>query len=492
MIVRFGAVGSVLACLIVCCGVGMGSADAEVWSRPVKIGPDWLVGISCPTTRLCVAVEAAGGIVYSTHPSPQASAWHRVVVDNTPGPGDAPPVFRGVSCPTNRFCAAVNSLGNVAVSQDPGGTASGGSPSWSLTQIDDSGPTPNYPYGSLSDIACPSADACVATAADGDVITSSDPTGGSGAWTATHIESDAAYESCTAEGPDCQAALLNVSCASVALCEASDEAGFVFKSDDPADGASWKQVQQDYGDGGGDAFTGLACPAITLCVGATEDGLAASWDPSVQAKPYDQQSRNVNLGGSPWGAWCSSARLCFVAIGHRTFESTNAGSSHPRWSPDRTPSNFSGIACPTPKICFAVDHAGSVLVGTPTPSGSVVRAALNRLLESAAVSGVIKAIMHGHSRLISASFPAPGRFTVRVTATVPATRGHRALTVVLGKATATLNQAGRSEIHLVGARTARGRRRLSGTVRIREHATFTPDEHTATSRTRSFLITARG
>ena len=63
---------------------------------------DFALGLSCASTRLCVAVDDAGNVLTSSDPA-DGPAWHSAAVD----PGHQ---LRGVSCPSTRFCVVVAML----------------------------------------------------------------------------------------------------------------------------------------------------------------------------------------------------------------------------------------------------------------------------------------------------------------------------------------------------------------------------------------------
>jgi hypothetical protein len=71
---------------------------------------------------------------------------------------DARNSFSGVSCPTSTFCVAVDNVGNVITSSNP----TGGKADWKVTKVDGR----NYLYG----VSCPSTTFCVAIDGIGNVI----------------------------------------------------------------------------------------------------------------------------------------------------------------------------------------------------------------------------------------------------------------------------------------------------------------------------------
>ena len=82
----------------------------------------------------------------------------------------------GVSCATASLCVAVDDAGNVVTSTDP----TGGAAKWTAANVDGS--------NSLRDVSCPSTSLCVAVDNVGNVVTATDPTGGSAAWTAASVD----------------------------------------------------------------------------------------------------------------------------------------------------------------------------------------------------------------------------------------------------------------------------------------------------------------
>lgn len=131
------------------------------WTRAARIDRNPLTGVSCPTTRLCVAVDANGGVLTSTKPTAGARAWSLPArVDTAAGPDGGPAGLLGVSCPTASLCVAVDgaSPGDVVSTTSP----AGGAKTWKVTKIG----------GTLTSISCASAGLCVAAGSQHYVSTS--------------------------------------------------------------------------------------------------------------------------------------------------------------------------------------------------------------------------------------------------------------------------------------------------------------------------------
>jgi len=109
-----------------------------------------LTGISCPTTGFCVAVDNHGDVIFSKKPSGGAKYWSKPVqVDTTAAAGGGPAGFAGISCPSTKLCVAVDNAGQV----DTSATPTAGASSWTLAAV--SGKP------SLTSVSCPSTTLCV-------------------------------------------------------------------------------------------------------------------------------------------------------------------------------------------------------------------------------------------------------------------------------------------------------------------------------------------
>ncbi len=170
-------------------------------------------GVSCGTPSLCVAVARGGRVFVSTNPTGGVSAWTDI---GTPGgPGD----LEGVSCVSTLLCATGNLTGNMITSTDPAGGRGG----WS--EADGGGSV------QITGVSCPTATRCVAVDDNGSVLTSTDPVGGSGSW---HFENLVPFEPTEErEFQPPRNALFGASCASVTLCALVGIDGRIFTATDP-------------------------------------------------------------------------------------------------------------------------------------------------------------------------------------------------------------------------------------------------------------------
>ena len=107
-------------------------ALASPWTTAQLPGPAakvFLLGVSCPSQGLCVAVGTNNLIASSTDPTGGSSAWHVVYAGEGPWPKTEnwPPItsrarqIQSVSCPSASLCVAVTDQGNIYSSTNPTG-----------------------------------------------------------------------------------------------------------------------------------------------------------------------------------------------------------------------------------------------------------------------------------------------------------------------------------------------------------------------------------
>jgi hypothetical protein len=146
-------------------------------------------------------------------PSPVLAWTSTGPIDSTPPLGDGTH-FQSVACPSATLCVAVDADGNVLTSTNP----TGGSSTWQRSLVD--------PGTWFASISCPSASLCVAGDGDGNLVVSSDPTGGVDAWSKDSVTPGAVIDAIT--------------CPTTSFCVAGNQAGQVITSNDPTGGmASW-------------------------------------------------------------------------------------------------------------------------------------------------------------------------------------------------------------------------------------------------------------
>jgi hypothetical protein len=247
----------------------------------------------------------------------------------------------GVSCPSTGLCVAVDSIGDVVTSTAP----AAGAGAWHKAHADN-----NW----LNAVSCVSTALCVAVDAGGNVVTSTDPTGGVGAWTVTHI----------AEG-----ALEGISCPSRSLCVAIGGTGNIFTSTDPTGGAeAWTVAHV------GDSYlSGVSCPSETLCVLVDGGDVVTSNDPTGGAAAWT--ATYVGAGGS---ISCPSAELCVMVGGLGSIvTSINPTGGSSAWTEAYVEglNHLDGVSCAPEGFCVATSYdgngsAGNVIVSTDPAGGA--------------------------------------------------------------------------------------------------------------------------
>jgi hypothetical protein len=332
-------------------------ASASTWSAlrlPGSAGKVFLLGASCPSSSFCVAVGTNNLIASSTNPGGGAAAWDVVYAgegpwDNTdswPTPEISGRQIQAVSCPSRSLCAAVTDQGNIYSSTQPTGPAS----AWKVTQIDGNGRNTH-----LEGVSCPTASLCVAVTGgrndSGRVLTSTDPTGGPGAWQQTQLD----------ETLDLRA----VSCGSPTLCVAVGDEGRIVYSTNPRGGAAaWDVIGAPAGPG---SLRAISCVLAALCVSGNKSGnLLSSSHPAAGLSSW----KEVAGGGSVQitGVSCPSASQCLVVDNNGdVITSTNPTGGAGAWTFDNLlpfteaeGNALFGASCPSSTLCVLTGARGQI------------------------------------------------------------------------------------------------------------------------------------
>jgi hypothetical protein len=300
------------------------------WSGAFTADPaGQLDRISCASSSLCVAVDDAGNVVWSTNPDDGEGVWKV-----TPVAGEERATSGGISCSTEPVCVAVGA-GQMLVSGDP----TGGSAAWRVEALD-AGHT-------LTGVSCVTSSLCVAVDERGDLLSSTEPASGAASWKVADI--------------DGEVPLTDISCASASLCVALDANGNVLVSTEPSGGsATWKSAHV-----GGDAQH-ISCISTPLCVATGSNEAISSSDPTGGAGAW-QTASVPEVGG---GIACGTPSLCVAFSGP-----TNAGitasadpaAGAPSWmtSEGVGARKLSALSCASSSLCVAAE-GGLVLLGTAT------------------------------------------------------------------------------------------------------------------------------
>jgi hypothetical protein len=355
-----------------------GAADSAAagWSEtrlPGPAGELFLLNVSCPTASFCVASGSQNLIASSTDPTGGPGAWNVVYAgegryDTSAGPSvPANGLVQGISCPSSRLCVAVTNQGDIYATTDPTGPAS----AWSVSE-----PKPSGRNIHLYGISCPTESLCVAVSGrrvnTGKVFTSTDPTGGVGAWQETDL----------GEGFDLRA----VSCGSARLCVAAGADGEILASTDPTGGpGAWTDVGAPGGPAG---LQAIDCVAGACLAGDAGGDLLAA------AEPAELSSWHAAPGGGSvriTGAACASPSACLAVDDNgRLIVSTDPTGADPDWTgaevrpfgayEERTGTGerngLFGASCPAIDLCALVGSGGAILTSTEpfAPPGAVTTA----------------------------------------------------------------------------------------------------------------------
>jgi hypothetical protein len=278
------------------------------------------------------------------------AAWR---ITGGPMPGAAnypmPLPIDALSCPSVSLCLAGDAAGNILSSTNP----AGGSTAWSIAPV--------LPAQGISGLSCPSISLCVAVGRGaGGVLTSTTPAGGAPGWTSAT--------------PDQRSNFDAISCPSVSLCvalgnQASGRGATVLTSTDPTGGAgSWISAPLARSD----LYVGaVSCPSVSLCVATTNNGdVLVSHDPTGGAGAWTNAT--IDPGGWLTEISCPSESLCVAGgqTGH-VFTSTDPTAGNSAWtkialSPGTNA--VTAVSCPSVSLCLAGDGNGNIF-STTDPTG---------------------------------------------------------------------------------------------------------------------------
>lgn len=370
---RLAAVAVVCAMLgAIAVSAGAGSAVAADWQLQADLkGEDNrphipLLGISCPSVKMCVAVGELNMIASSTNPTGGPSTWsvarptgeaetdcHDHWIPSCRDPNDRR--IRGVSCPSVSFCVAVTGEGYVYSSTNPTGSAD----DWQVADVDGDDRDTH-----LQGVSCPTVSLCVAVSGErqtsGKVLTSTNPTGGAAAWTVTQLD----------ESLDLRA----VSCGTPTLCVAVAQEGRLLVSTNPTGGASaWTELGTPGGSGN---LQAISCVAAVLCVAGNSGGnLLTSTNPTALSS-WGEANGGVSVQVTDVS--CLPTRQC-VAVDNNgdVLTSNDPTKGRGSWSVTRLipyeqpasehelPLNgLFGVSCVSTSFCAMVAIDGKVFTNT--------------------------------------------------------------------------------------------------------------------------------
>ncbi len=426
---------SALVSMLAALGVVAPAASALSWSGPTavaRLAPyiDYgsLTSVSCPSTRLCVAVDSFGNVVTST--SPSTAAWTTakvlsgqltIVPDRT-----STRAFLALACPSADECIAVDNHGDLVTSQDP----TGGTAAWRVRR-------PAAFRGTHAGfLSCPSIKFCAAALDSGRIAISTNPLGGSRTWSRLRLtrgEFHPAAISCpsrrlcivsgwSASGTTTatyaiapnpagsavrvrrlqspRSGVAKLSCPSLGLCVGLDgNGGVVFVKRPGAIGARWRTTSAHFAADYAVTADSIECQSVRLCVAGVftprdqleivtstrPTGGAAAWRPVKLATPP------AALASSLASMSCPSRALCVAVDNHgEAFSSTSPSARSRAW----TVAGIDGgnplraVSCGSPSVCVAVadDVTEPLLAATTAPTGPADAWAVSRALGGNAIA----------------------------------------------------------------------------------------------------------
>jgi hypothetical protein len=288
-----------------------------------------------------------------------------------------------VSCPLEALCVAVDEAGHVLTTTNP----TVATPAWTSTLVDSG--------QGLSAVSCAGGSLCVAVDRKGNALESANPTAGSLAWSSKAI--DAGRE------------LTGVSCPTTSFCVAVDAAGNALVSNEPDHGSWHPAVDID----GNDRLNSVSCSSESLCVAVdTAGGVVASGEPAAGAGVWHRRLLDPAFGLT--AVSCGSGGACVtVDASGDVLASGGPITATPTWSDTEIDPGgaLTAVSCAPLGQCFAVDGAGHALASeAPTlasPIWSLASPDVDALAGISCSAGSFCLALDTAGRSLSALLPSP-------------------------------------------------------------------------------------
>jgi hypothetical protein len=313
-----------------------------------------------PDVRTFLSIIATAFLLLVLAPAASASEWQ---ADQFPEQGNGIGVFLGVDCPSPSLCVAVGSNDAIASSSDP----SGGIGAWRIGHLQEPGSygdSPVAPPGveallpgaQIRGVSCPSVSFCVAATRLGGIFTTTNPDGGVAAWSGFHLQEG---------GP--RVHMYGVSCPSASLCVAVALGGKIITSTDPAGGPSaWTTAQLPEPL----ELQSVSCSSPSLCVAVGEEGeMVTSTNPTGGAGAWSVV-REPRFG-MMMGVSCPESSFCVTGNADTVLSATNPAGGAAAWKQAAgvTPLQLTAFDCVNASACAAVNNNFDVIAST-NPGGS--------------------------------------------------------------------------------------------------------------------------
>jgi hypothetical protein len=317
-----------------------GASAALNWSGRAKLGSSELLSIQCPSSGVCLAGGTHGELFTSTNPGGGESSWKKVVL-----PGSQDLDVTGIACLSDHSCTVVGSnrrgSGFIAQSSSP----AGGADKWTVYGVN----------AAIVSVACPDDKLCVGIANGGKVVTWSDLTKSPPQITTI----------------DPQRNIRTVTCTSASFCIAGDFEGEVLWSSNPTGGAdAWQIVRIDFQGG----ITQISCPTSKFCVAADDSGhVIRSSNPTGTRDDWNPAGGHIDGNNRISSIACPSTGFC-AAVDEKglAFTSTNLTAEFWKWSATgvAAPNPLGAISCPSVDFCATSERdRPGVYVATKAAGG---------------------------------------------------------------------------------------------------------------------------
>jgi hypothetical protein len=335
-------------------------ASTSQW-RTYRVTPAHdLATVRCPSTSVCVAITHAGEVLSTRNATAAKPVWRFTTGLTVTGPEESSEqrTAYNLACPSVHLCVT-SKLSQIITTTDPTGPAA----DWHPVDIQPAGLDAE---GKIDSLSCPSTTLCVAGMNEWanqegggtslQIATSTNPTGGTGAWTVL-------------AGPPNVDYMTQLACSPGRTCAGGDDGAGVTATRNATGGASaWSHVANltaplDY----------VACPSVSLCIGADFEGrLTSSTAPATAA----WHQAKLPSGRYMTTVSCSGTAFCGATGGDKRHITGVLTSTHPTNASRWTLKTFSArgdrlnsISCRSSSFCVAVGDRGLVAVRTPSGKG---------------------------------------------------------------------------------------------------------------------------